>query len=201
MLEVISPFPYVISDLINLTDKLAQLSTCVEILFWVHKYFSSHLFSNFDRSQTFFSFDCFWNKTSGLNLNFHKFHDINSLKSAPTLIKLHQIFPDLVDYSFKININRLLVYLAINVSQRMLKFEKFYHKFRPMIKYILSERILFTIDPQIWKSFIKKIITFLSTIQYFCQVRKLSFLVQDFICLWKIRSIISADCLCVIDLE
>jgi len=66
----------------------------------------------------------------------------------------------------------------------MLKFEKFNHEFGSMIKYVLGERILFSINPQIWESL-------LSTVENFCQIWELSFFIKNFISLGKVWSIIS----------
>ena len=76
MVKVISSPSAVIGDLVDLTDDLTQFCPGSEVILTSDEDFSLHLFSYFNRSQTFLCVDCLGYQTSGLNLNIHELKDV-----------------------------------------------------------------------------------------------------------------------------
>lgn len=87
MVKIISAFPTVVCYLINLTNNLAQFSPSAEIILAIDQNFPFHLFSNLNRSQTFFRFNRFSNQAPRLHFDIHQLKNIQPFEGTPTAVE------------------------------------------------------------------------------------------------------------------
>lgn len=164
MIEVIPSFADVIGDLVYLANDLTEFGSGVQILLRIHEDPTFHFFPNLYWSQTLLCLNGFGNKASCLDFNVHELHHINSLKGTPTLIEFDEVLSNFIDDVFQIDIDRLLIDFAVNISEWMLKLEELDHEFRSMVQDVLSEGIFLPIDPKVRKTCIFEINTLLSAV-------------------------------------
>ena len=154
MVEVVPPLAAVVGYLVDLADDLTKLRPRRQVVFAIDENLPLHLLPDLHRSEALLRLYGPSYEGTRLHLYSHQLQDVQPLEGAPTGIEFLQILPDFGHACLEDGTRPLLRDLPVEITKRMLQFEKLDHEPTAVVEHLLREGVLLPVDPEIGEALI-----------------------------------------------